>query len=386
MTWELPRRIGFRFLFSYLTLYTTGLFGLTNVIVPWVSTRLLGWTAPPPIQTSGSGDTLFHWVQALAVLGLAVAATLVWSVLDRRRTHYHTLSACLRAWLRYGLGVALIGYGMAKVIQTQFPPLGSYNLSRTLGEASPMGLLWNFMSYSAGYNLFTGLAEAVPGVLLIFRRTALVGALVAVAVMTNVVALNFFYDVPVKIFSTHLLLIALVIASPDLPRLARLLVIDNQIPPAINRPRLVFGWQFVKAALLVLAIGYGARTGIERQAEIARAMAGDRIFGTYEVEEFRHGKSPRWVEAKFGPSELRATASNGDQSRYQCRAGERSLTIISSSGDRFDLALRWPKPGTLELSGSLAGEPLQATLRKRTSGFPLLERGFHWVSEAPFNR
>jgi hypothetical protein len=212
MTWSVARRIGFRFLFAYLTLYTTSLLGLSNWVVPWIGARALGMTVQP--RMNGSGDTSFHWVQAFCVLTFAVAVTPIWSALDRARPHYCKLHSYLRVWLRYGLGVALIGYGMAKVIQAQFPHPGVDRLTRTFGEASPMGLLWTFMGFSAGYNLFAELAELVPGVLLFFRRTALLGSLLAAATMANVVALNFFYDVPVKIFSTHLLLIAIVMPRP----------------------------------------------------------------------------------------------------------------------------------------------------------------------------
>ena len=40
-----------------------------------------------------------------------------------------------------------------------------------------MGILWKLMGHSYGYNLFTGLAEAVPAALLFWRRTTTVGAL-----------------------------------------------------------------------------------------------------------------------------------------------------------------------------------------------------------------
>jgi hypothetical protein len=48
----------------------------------------------------------------------------------------------------------------------------------------------------------------VGGALLLFRRTTTAGALVLIAVLTNIVTLNFSCDVPVKLFSSHLLLMA----------------------------------------------------------------------------------------------------------------------------------------------------------------------------------
>ncbi|HVS63755.1 MAG TPA: hypothetical protein VMT85_09690 [Thermoanaerobaculia bacterium] len=87
-------------------------------------------------------------------------------------------------------------------------------LSQTIGESSPMGLLWNMMGYSRLYNLFSGGVDVLGGVLLLFRRTATLGALVAIGAMANVVLLNFAYDVPVKLYSMHLLLMGVGVAWP----------------------------------------------------------------------------------------------------------------------------------------------------------------------------
>ena len=53
------------------------------------------------------------------------------------------------------------------------------SLRETYGASSPMRLLWTFMGVSAGYRIFSGLAEALPGFLLLFRRTSTVGGLSA---------------------------------------------------------------------------------------------------------------------------------------------------------------------------------------------------------------
>lgn len=391
MQWGHLHRFGFRFLFAYLALYTTNLFGLSRWIVPWFSSLTTGQTLNP-WEMNGSGDMLFHWLQALCTLVGAALTAIIWSAADHRRPHYRTLHAWLHTWLRYCLGLTLIGYGMGKIIQTQFPHPDPYSLSRTYGESSPMGLLWTFMGFSAGYNFFTGLAEVVPGVLLFFRRTALLGALLAAAVMTNIVALNFFYDVPVKLFSTHLLLISLVIAAPDFPRLARVFLFNEPTPaaelrPALDdRPRLVHAWQFVKAILIALLIGLLAYQMIRLQNEFKTRTSASRLHGVYEVEDFSHEGKQRWIEVSFGRGDMRAGTRSGDQLRYQYSAGERRLTLIHPDGVRADLEIRQPQPNILELKGPLAGAALNVRLRKRSTGFLLEDRGFHWVNETPFNR
>jgi hypothetical protein len=68
------------------------------------------------------------------------------------------------------------------------------------------------------YTFFAGVMEVVPAVLLIFRRTMTLGAILAVAVMGNVFMLNMCYDVPVKQYSFHLLIMGVVLLLPELKR------------------------------------------------------------------------------------------------------------------------------------------------------------------------
>jgi hypothetical protein len=78
--------------------------------------------------------------------------------------------------------------------------------------------------------------------LLATRRTATAGALVMVAVMSNVVMLNFCFDVPVKLASTHLLVFALVIAAPDARRLWSVFCPRASTGPRDFTPRYARGW------------------------------------------------------------------------------------------------------------------------------------------------
>ena len=54
--------------------------------------------------------------------------------------------------------------------------------------------------------------------------------------MVNVVMINFCYDVPVKLFSSHLLAMALFLILPDLRRLIDVFVRDRSVEPVEIRP------------------------------------------------------------------------------------------------------------------------------------------------------
>ena len=77
-----------------------------------------------------------------------------------------------------------------------------------------MGVLWSSIGASFPYEEFVGLVEVAGGVLLFVPRTQLAGALVAFGAMFEVFMLNMTYDVPVKLFSFHLVVMSVVLIAP----------------------------------------------------------------------------------------------------------------------------------------------------------------------------
>ena len=205
-SWHPAARVGFRLAFAYLAAYWLIPQVAWDAIVTRVGPSVFG--VEVLVRPNGSGDTTYAYVQLACEVGLAVAAAAVWTALDRRRPSYPRLGEWLLVACRYFLAVVMLGYGFAKVFTGQFPAPSLETLMRPYGDSSPMRLVWTFMGYSRPYGVFTGLAEVVGGLLLLSRRTTTLGALVIIGVMVNVAMLNFCFDVPVKIFSTQLLLIA----------------------------------------------------------------------------------------------------------------------------------------------------------------------------------
>src|SRR5690606_15196635 len=127
----------------------------------------------------------------------------VWMFYYSKLSVNKTLAAVI-IYSRYYVAITLITYGLAKFWNGQFPGPRLDSLEQIYGNFSPMGLAWRFFGYSETYKTFMGLAEIIPGLLLLFRRTMVLGALLAIAVTTNIVLVNFSFDVPVKLLSTHL--------------------------------------------------------------------------------------------------------------------------------------------------------------------------------------
>ncbi len=193
-------------------------FGITDELVP----------------PNGSGDTTYSYLSILAFFTFAMIGAGIWSLVDWRKTDYAIPRDLLRSYLRFTLALAMLGYGLAKVTLegngNQFPTVGPFQLDKTWGASSPMNVLWAFMGASRPYTIFAGLGEVTGALLLIWRRTSVLGAMITFGVMVNVMVLNYCYDVPVKIYSTHLVMMAVMIILPEAPRLLNVFLLNRTAP------------------------------------------------------------------------------------------------------------------------------------------------------------
>ena len=232
--------MAFRFGFIYIGLYcfathiAGGLILFPNFSFPslgtqwpmrqmtfWFAAHLFGVTSPL-VYAGNSGDTTFHWVQTCWLLIVSAVAAAIWSQLEPRRDHDIALHKWFRLFIRFGLAAQMFYYGLAKVIPTQFPPPSLVTLVEPVGNLSRTDLLWTFVGASTAYQIFTGCAEVLGGMLLVVPRTTMLGALICLADMLQVFVLNMTYDFGLKLISFHLILMSLILLAPDFRRLSNL--------------------------------------------------------------------------------------------------------------------------------------------------------------------
>jgi len=181
------------------------------------------------VVSNDSSDTIMGYLLLLSYFTLAAAASLVWTFFLRRKPRRNASVDLLRSFLRYALALVLLGagLGMTNLGDSPFEELTGQRLDKSWGETSPMGLVWGFMSASRSYTVFAGLMGVVSAFLLLWRRTALLGAAISVTLMANMVMLSFCYDLPYKIASSHLLLISVLVMIPDARRLMALFIYNR---------------------------------------------------------------------------------------------------------------------------------------------------------------
>src|SRR5262249_49443515 len=117
-------------------------------------------------------------------------------------------------------------------------------------------------------------------------------------ILSNVVMLNVCYDVPVKLFSCHLLAMAALLTAPDVRRLRNLFLFNRPVNPVELRP-LVSRTSLHRVALTIrtifvvgvagLCLWY-AHTMRKEHGQLAPKLA---LYGIWTVEKFEVSRDVR---------------------------------------------------------------------------------------------
>jgi hypothetical protein len=423
--WNLALRIAFRFWLVYLGLYclatqiTASLFSPTQgrgVDVPdpavlWPLRPVIFWTAAhifhvnAPLSfgdNSGSGDCMFAWVLSFCLLMIATAATGVWSLLDRSRENYAGLYKWFRLFVRFALAGQMIFYGMGKVIPLQMPYPSLTRLLQPFGTFSPLSVLWNSMGAAPTYEIFAGCAEVAAGLLLIVPRTATFGALICLADMIQVFMLNMSYDVPVKLFAFHLILLSCFLLAPDFPRLVRFLLLNRatalstqaQLFRGVRANRIALAAQIILGLWLV---GMNCHYYWSYWSIVGGARPLPPLYGIWEVRQMSIDEQPRpplltdstrWRRAIFDfPDRMAFQRTDDSFAPYGASVNlpERTLALTKSNDKNWTASFTFQRPAgdQLILDGRMDNHEvhmeLQLTDRNK---FPLVGRGFHLIQES----
>jgi hypothetical protein len=418
--WSAARRFGFRFgfLVGALVIFPFPLEVLPRtkwlaqiVVKPlhWAVSgfghRVLG-LADLPSAFTASGDRMFDYVELLLIVILGAIGAIAWSILDRRRRAYPRLAAVAWVVLRYVVAAAMLDFGYSKVVRSQFPDLPAGWGYQRVGDSSPMRLLWDFMGYSTPYTVFAGLAEMLGGVLLLWRRTATLGALIVIAVMTNVVLLNFCYDVPLKLYSSELVIMAALIALPGGRRLIAAVIgrAVAEVPPRVRMSR---GRECIRiAAKLALIVAIAVHIVLLYNGSRNRNARVHELYGNWKVESFladgvEHPPLTtdpvRWqtwsANSRYMAIWLMNDRRDGPAEPWwgwypfevDATSHTITLTIDVAHRTRETWSYTRPTPDQLVIDGVHGGKLLHVTLHRAPDGL-LRTRGFHWINEVPFNR
>lgn len=432
--WSPLKKISFRFFCCFFILYTFP-FPINNIPfatgINEISEKILGWyyagldyvsvfwhwlvplvgkgiqlQNPITIFTNGSGDTTYDYVLLLTHVLLSLIICIAWTVLDRNRKSYNSAYYWLCVLLRYYLASNMLGYGFAKVFHLQMPYPYLSRLLQPYGDSSPMGLVWTYVGQSKPFSVIVGLSEVICGLLLFFRKTTLVGALFSLIVMGNVVVVNFCYDVPVKLFSSVLEIMSLYLAAPYLKKLFRLLVlhkpdqINNYYQPVFTNKRLAIGIKILKFLFIADALFYGIKGSIEQGKQYGDDAPKPPLYGIYNTEMVIKNNdtiaplitdTSRWRQIVIQRDNFARIKLMNDTVRsynFQVDTIAKKAVVYPTWDTLNRINFNYTSDSEiLILSGSIKNDSLYIRLRRYDEkNFRLMNRGFHWINEYPYNR
>lgn len=365
--------------------YTKGL----ELLTIWTGENIIGLEQLEKIKMTGSGDTAFDYVKLFTIIILSVLVTGL-LFLFRTKINTEKIIVFVRTYARYFLAFILLSYGFSKFFDGQFSYPSLERLDQKIGDSSPMGLLWTFMGYSKTYSVFGGLCQVSAGFLLFFRRTSVLGSLLALMVMTNIVVLNFSYDVPVKLFSAHLALISLLILYPNLRNLFNLLFLKKAvelIPEKSLIKKKEIGYGVLALKVLVITIGVfvlsivTVRSVFDKPAHNLQAI--------YYPEEFTENQ---WDKLIINNRNATVFYSEKKYEDFDIEIDMKQQTIeLKSKSDTlnvYKLKYRFYNDDkTMYLAGTFKTDSISTNFKvKRKEDFELVKRGFNWINKYPYNK
>ncbi|EDP71270.1 hypothetical protein FBALC1_02262 [Flavobacteriales bacterium ALC-1] len=384
-------------------MFTSGLF---ETPFRWVGKQFLGFTYDFDVSGYGSGDNTYAYITLFVNVIAALIITILWSIIDKKRKGYNIFCYWFFVVIRIFLFAAMCLYGFVKIFQIQFQPPSFIKLLQPLGEFSPMGLAWNYMGFSKGFGMFAGIMEVIGGLLLIYRRTSTIGAFIIIGVMTQVAMMNLMFDIPVKLFSIHLILMALIIFMTDVKRFTSVFIKNKATENyAYYHPVTSKSYHKIidksKKILIPILLILASVLGYLGELNINDKNHRPHLYGIWQTETFviNNDTIPplitdtnRWrylIVEKKGQSVVKTMTDNLINYTFITDTIGKQITMHTRDGikDSINLKFEHLKSGHLKLYGVMGNDSMNVTFSlKDLNSLPLTSRDFHWINERPYNK
>jgi hypothetical protein len=248
---------------------------------------------------------------------IGIVGGLIWTLIDRRSKAYPILYYWLRVVVRYRAGIGIIGFGFTKLFPTQMPYPSLGLLNSNFGDFTAQKIYWMSVGIVPWYQVFGGVVEITAGVLLFFRKTTLLGAILLAAALGDITFVNYAYDGGVHVYAFYFVLLSLFLIVDDVPNLYNLLIREKytvplRLYPDFSKPWLKYTRITLKALTFFIFFGvltYTEVINFKYDPYKQPATAGvKKLRGNYHVTEFKlNGQeipynpldTTRWQEATF---------------------------------------------------------------------------------------
>lgn len=235
----------------------------------------------------------FHMSQYIAPAGLLSLAisilfslgfSLYWHYKEKKgvtnSVKYHAwLSTLLRYWLAFHISI----FGFEKIFEVNFA--FSYHVNDSLVDTlTGQELTWVYYGYSYGLSVIVCLFQITGSILLVFRRTVLLGVATLLPVFFNILLINLFYGIsPITLFTSLVITLGLVYLLLERKEdiLALLKQYKNTLPSVGNNTLRTLARIFCIVIPCIFILYYKNSV-----------YASEKYFGKWEVETMtRNGKT-----------------------------------------------------------------------------------------------
>ncbi|HEY4108393.1 hypothetical protein [Puia sp.] len=177
--------------------------GVATLNISMSLIQLLPYTLP--FSLGRYAFAVFLLGQIIIAPLFALVYSLIWQSREKRRAiNSDRLHAWLQALLRYWLAFTISIYGFGKIFKTQFGVSFSRN-DVPIGQLSGFDLTWNYFGHSYVFAVLIAGLQIGGSILLLFRRTTLLGAAILLPVMVNILLINIFYHIVIGAFLNSVL-------------------------------------------------------------------------------------------------------------------------------------------------------------------------------------
>lgn len=291
---------------------------------------------------------------------------------DLERYHYW-----IRVVLRYILAYIFFEYGFAKLFKQQFYTNLS-TLDQPLGEISGIQLAWRFFGYSYYYTVFIALSQIACAILLLFPRTATLGAAMLLPIISNIVFINFTHNIPVKAESITLLVMVLYLLLSDFRKLKATFWDHRPVPTrpyTMRTPRKAFTLIKCFMILIFLSISFAENLNAYRIFVTNTTP----LYGAWTVVDYQvngvsedpNSDKTAWRKIYFESDRiLTVKTGSGRPREYESETrldlNNKSIRLIDLNTDDLLIEGNYDSPATGQLlvTGTNGKDNLRVTLKR----------------------
>lgn len=137
----------------------------------------------------------------------SIGFSIYWNIKEKKQTF---ISVKYRSWLttllRYWIAFLLFDFGFQKIFEVNFN--ASFHIDDSLATVlTGQELTWKYYGFSYSLAIILALFQIIGSILLLFKRTVLIGIVVLLPVVLNIFLINVFYNIGIITLFTSLIII-----------------------------------------------------------------------------------------------------------------------------------------------------------------------------------